>query len=651
LSRHSLIVFRRAALVLCVVAMLWTVLLDVAGGVSIEIGPLHASSRNTRNPTFLAVACLAAFGLLTRRLGGGASLDEEWSWWRRTFDPVVRPAIHVSRRAAPAVRSSIAFLPVFIALAGAAVDTYHWSRAAPFWVDEEMVAINLRDRSFGNLGGTLWLGQTAPYGWLVAERAVLLAAGTGERPLRAVPLLFGIATVAAAVWVGQRWFSRFGAILLVLICWVGTLFSQYRFEAKHYSADTFFGLLLPALAVWATEADTRTDRRRRAVVWWAVAAAGHWFAYGALFVIPACAICLFALVWRHDGWRDALRFATAGLIFLVSLGLHYQISIQDTQHSEFLRTYWQAELPPAGAGAAEMLRWLAGRLEPLAWHPGGTSGPNMFVGFWAVVIAGFVFGHRRFGAILASITLSLFVLAGMGILPLYERFALWTLPALYLGIAFLVERGLRLTLDGFVRGRSVPLAIGAFVAFTGLYITRDIVARGLRDHRVNTAVPGQWNLNDRDSVEWLMQYRRPGDAVAATRLSWPAIWWYGDLPLPNTDPATPSRQPEPAMYEIQHVTGGGCQQPSLGAAFAGHRRVVVYLGFRDVSDGFSELLLPALDSVGAVKAYGEFGRVSRAVVIDLEPNAVDSVIAKPWLKPDKATQVEGCIVIRPMQRW
>ena len=83
MSRQSLIVARRAALVLCFVALLWAVLLDVAGGVSITIGPLHASSRNIRNPTFLAVACLVAFGLLSRRLGGAASLAEEWAWWRR----------------------------------------------------------------------------------------------------------------------------------------------------------------------------------------------------------------------------------------------------------------------------------------------------------------------------------------------------------------------------------------------------------------------------------------------------------------------------------------------------------------------------------------------------------------------------------------
>jgi hypothetical protein len=144
-----------------------------------------------------------------------------------------------------------------------------------------------------------------------------------------------------------------------------------------------------------------------------------------------------------------------------------------------------------------------------------------------------MFGNRRFGAILATITLSAFVLAAMGVVPLYERFVLWIVPALYLGIAFLVDRGIRLTLDGLARERPVQLALGIFVVFGGLYVTWDIVARGRRDHRVNTAIPGRCTLDDRDSVKWLMQYRRPGNAVAATRMAWPAIWWYGNLPLPD----------------------------------------------------------------------------------------------------------------------
>jgi hypothetical protein len=74
----------------------------------------------------------------------------------------------LARRATRAVSSSLALLPVIIALAGAAVDTFQWSRAAPIWLDEEMIAINIRDRSFTELAGPLWLGQSAPYGWLAS---------------------------------------------------------------------------------------------------------------------------------------------------------------------------------------------------------------------------------------------------------------------------------------------------------------------------------------------------------------------------------------------------------------------------------------------------------------------------------------------------
>jgi hypothetical protein len=40
------------------------------------------------------------------------------------------------------------------------------------------------------------------------------------------------------------------------------------------------------------------------------------------------------------------------------------------------------------------------------------------------------------------------------------------------------------------------------------------------------------------------------------------------------------------------------------------------------------------------------------VVIDLEPNAVDSVVGKPWLKPaDKTKRADGCVGVKPMSRW
>src|SRR5262245_18775578 len=96
-------------------------------------------------------------------------------------------------------------MPAIVAAAGALLLVVQWAGGRPLWLDEEMIAINLRDRSVGELAGALSLGQTAPYGWLALQRLVFVIAGGGERALRVVPLAFGIATLAAAAWIGRRW--------------------------------------------------------------------------------------------------------------------------------------------------------------------------------------------------------------------------------------------------------------------------------------------------------------------------------------------------------------------------------------------------------------------------------------------------------------
>src|SRR5215468_6391354 len=78
------------------------------------------------------------------------------------------------------------YLPAFIAACGAVLLVVQWSWGRMLWLDEEMIAINIRDRSFHDLAGALSLAQAAPYGWLVLERALLLTFGAGERVLRFV---------------------------------------------------------------------------------------------------------------------------------------------------------------------------------------------------------------------------------------------------------------------------------------------------------------------------------------------------------------------------------------------------------------------------------------------------------------------------------
>ena len=97
-------------------------------------------------------------------------------------------------------------------------------------------------------------------------------------------------------------------------------------EVKHYTSDIFWALLLPALAVWAIEAEASAERTRRTAIWWLAAAAGLWLSNGAVLVTPACALFLFAARWRRDGSGAAFEVALFGCLWLASFGVHYQLS-------------------------------------------------------------------------------------------------------------------------------------------------------------------------------------------------------------------------------------------------------------------------------------------------------------------------------------
>src|SRR5215471_15291937 len=124
-------------------------------------------------------------------------------------------------------------VPRILAIAGGLLIVYQWAVARPLWLDEEMIAINIRDRGFTSLAGKLSLEQSAPIGWLVAERVMLVIFGSGERSLRAVPMVLGLVTIATALWIGRRWLSALATSLLVVMCAVGQWVSYAFVELKH----------------------------------------------------------------------------------------------------------------------------------------------------------------------------------------------------------------------------------------------------------------------------------------------------------------------------------------------------------------------------------------------------------------------------------
>ncbi len=456
--------------------------------------------------------------------------------------------------------------------------------------------------------------------------------------LRLIPLLFGLGTLAGAVWVGARWMTRLGAALLVALCAFGPWLSFFPFEVKPYSSDAFWALLLPALAAWAVDSRLPDAAWRRWTGWWMAAAVGLWFGNGALFVTPACAVVLFAEILRRYGARAGLRFAVTGVAWVASAMAHYALALEPAHHSVYLQTYWADSMPAASLGVVQRLGWVADRLDQLALNPAGAA-PALV--FWVCVAAGFAFTqHRTVGRLFATVPLSAFALAVLRLLPLHERLALWIVPALYVGLALLMDTGVRLALQAWKRRRPLLILPGMLFVGAALTIAADIVSKvtPILEFAPRTTNHG---LDDRAAVTWLMRQRQPGDAILTTPLGWPALWWYGSIPLREFAPD--GRLPDgTAMYEVSHgASGEGCGPP-LHLALRGHRNALVHVGFPDMPKGFFDLVISELARFGVVLRSHRFGDGMVAVVRLWEP---------PVPSAQNVPTLEGCVGLRPAQRW
>jgi hypothetical protein len=547
---------------------------------------------------------------------------------------------------------------MIIGLVGGGLQLYQWAGARPLWLDEQMIALNLRDRTFAELAGTLWLGQSAPLGWLMVQRAILLILGGSELALRLVPVLFGIATIGTAVWVGRRWLGPVGASVFVLLCAVGQWISFYVFELKHYSADTFWAFFLAALAVWALEddADGGTIRMRRLVVWWIAAAIGHWLALGALLVTPGCAVIIAATLLRRAGWRAASQFSAIGLGWLATFALHYSLALAGNLTNPYLQSYWAFALPPATGGLAARLQWLASQLVPFALKPGGSGFGALF---WATSALGMLFAIRTrppLGLLTASVPLSAFALVTLRLVPLHERLSLWVIPALYLGVALFADGVERLARHAISQRSWLASSAAVGLGLAVLLVCFDIARRGKDDYLINRPVESNHALDDRAAVRWLMARRQSGDALLTTRLGLPALWWYGGVRISDPGAGTRHMDGSPVLEVEHNWPGRECRTNDLRNMLKDQHRVLLYLGFRvdDWPKAFDDWLLGALSQLGTMTAQRAFADQSRVMIFDLrfpahgEGSAATREDIAAILKPPPAS---GCLSVQVPVRW
>jgi hypothetical protein len=193
----------------------------------------------------------------------------------------------------------------------------------------------------------------------------------------------------------------------------------------------------------------------------------------------------------------------------------------------------------------------------------------------------------------------------------------------------------------------MTLGVVAFV------LCAEIVNRGKDDFLISRPRQTNHELDDRSAVRWLMARRQPGDVLMATRLSLPAIWWYGGVPI--SDPAAGILQDDgtPIIKVEHHWPGPRCELSELRDVVRNQPRVALYLGFRydEWPKGFDEWLFETLAELGTITADKGFSEASRATIFDFripgkpaDPVRHDPAFAQP-------PRPNGCLTASPAQRW
>jgi hypothetical protein len=254
--------------------------------------------------------------------------------------------------------------------------------------------------------------------------------------------------------------------------------------------------------------------------------------------------------------------------------------------------------------------------------------------------------RRHLAVALAGIPASAFVFAA--VVPLHQRFAIWIVPALYAGVALLIDRLIAAGAASFAR-RQWPLVGAAGLALAVQYpMVSEVLVRGKVDIAIRLRAVHKHRLDDRAAVRWLMSHAQPGDALITTHLSLPAVWWYGNIPLSDEAGAGGILRAGGPVYEVDFPAD--CRSRTVQDTVRNRSRVLLYLGF-DVIDGLDRILLRNLSQLGDVTAQAAFGDLGRTAVIDLRipPSTRMMQLERDSTLGKEAPDV--CVSLQRAKRW
>lgn len=232
-----------------------------------------------------------------------------------------------------AMLASIALLVVGIAMRL----RFYFDRRS-LWLDEVWVALNIVGRGFLGLATPLDYRQTAPVGFLWAERLAVRVGGMNELALRALPLLAGCLLLYALWMLARRLLDVRYAALCLAFAALSPLLLYYSNEAKPYILDALVAVVLTWLALDVLDAPNAPR------AWWRLligGVLGILFSTPSAFVLAGIGIALIAhraIGGTRIGWA---RVAGVAVVWVALFALGYFTLYRGVANSGYMQSSWE----------------------------------------------------------------------------------------------------------------------------------------------------------------------------------------------------------------------------------------------------------------------------------------------------------------------
>src|SRR5688572_24075375 len=148
-----------------------------------------------------------------------------------------------------------------LVLLGLGLRSWAYLAGTPLWLDEILLSRNILGLPLGTLvTRPLYLDQVAPPGFLLLEKIAVSVFGHGERALRLVPFLCGVAGLLLYRRVAERALDGPAVPFAVGLCAIAVPFLRYAAEVKQYEIDATAAILLLWLALELRDREPATRR-------------------------------------------------------------------------------------------------------------------------------------------------------------------------------------------------------------------------------------------------------------------------------------------------------------------------------------------------------------------------------------------------------